>query len=98
MADTIETYGLDPMKAVPTRLWLTDEAVVDDLKYVYHQSVHLLHTRTGHFGSAIDDVVEPVEEDTRDQQQKQQVLKDQISRMVYPLCYALEARARYAAQ
>ncbi|KAJ9125402.1 hypothetical protein QFC22_000362 [Naganishia vaughanmartiniae] len=97
MADTIETYGLSPMKAVSTRLWLTDEAVVDDLKYAYHQSVHLLRTRTGHFGSAIDDVVEAAEDETREQQQKQQVLKDQISRMVYPLCYALEARARYAA-
>ncbi|KAJ9107853.1 hypothetical protein QFC19_002759 [Naganishia cerealis] len=98
MADTIETYGLDPLKAVSTRLWLTDEAVVDDLKYAYNQSVQLLQTRTGHFGSAIDDAVEAAEDDTREQQQKQQVLKDQISRMVYPLCYALEARARYAAQ
>lgn len=97
MADTIETYGLDPMKAVSTRLWLTEEDVVDDLKYAYHQSVHLLQTRTGHFGSAIDDVLAAPDDETREQQQKQQVLKDQISRMVYPLCYALEARARYAA-
>jgi hypothetical protein len=98
MAERVERYGLDLMKAVSTRLWLTDEAIVDDLKYVYRQSVQLLQARSGHFGSAIDDSVEAQDEATLDQQRKQQVLKDQISRMVYPLCYALEACARYAAQ
>lgn len=98
MAERVERYGLDLMKAVSTRLWLTDEAIVDDLKYVYRQSVQLLQARSGHFGSAIDDSVEAQDEVTLDQQRKQRVLKDQISRMVYPLCYALEACARYAAQ
>lgn len=86
------------MKAVSTRLWLTDEAIVDDLRYVYSQSVQLLEARRAQFGSAIDDVVEAQDEATLDQQHKQQVLRDQISRLVYPLCYALEACARYAAQ
>jgi hypothetical protein len=98
MAERIKRYGLDLMKPVSTRLWLTDEASVDDLKYVYHQSVSLLKTRSAQFGSAIDDTVDAQDESTLDQQRKQQVLKDQFSRMVYPLCYALEACARYAAQ
>lgn len=98
MAGKIESYGLDLMKPVSTRLWLTDEAIVDDLRYVYHQSVKLLQARSAHFGSAIDDTVDAQDEATLEQQRKQQVLKDQTSRMVYPLCYALEACARYAAQ
>jgi hypothetical protein len=98
MTSRLEQYEVDPMKAVSTRLWLTDEDVVDDLRYVYSQSIQLLEARRAHFGSAIDDVVEAQDEVTLDQQQKQQVLKDQISRLIYPLCYALEASARYAAQ
>lgn len=98
MTDRLELYEVDTMKAVSTRLWLTDGSSVEDLQYVYSQSIQLLEARRVQLGSAIDEAVEAEDEATMDQQQKQQVLKDQISRMIYPLCFALEARARYVAQ
>ena len=98
MTDRLEQYEVDPVKAMSTRLWLTDETSVEDLRYVYSHSIELLEARKVQLGSAIDGAMDAEDEATIDQQQKQQVLKDQISRMIYPLCYALEARARYAAQ
>ncbi|GHJ85452.1 hypothetical protein NliqN6_1854 [Naganishia liquefaciens] len=97
MTDRLEQYEVDPVKAMSTRLWLTDETSVEDLRYVYSHSIELLEARKVQLGSAIDGAMDAEDEATIDQQQKQQVLKDQISRMIYPLCYALEARARYAA-
>jgi hypothetical protein len=91
----VDLYGLTRDKLAVTEVWLTSEAAVSRLEFVYNQTLRLLRGRANKYGSAIDTVA--VDTLASPEQKLQMNLKAQLCDLVKPLCFAMEEHIRHMA-
>lgn len=88
-------YGLVRARVAVTEVWLTGEAAVNRLEFIYNQTLRTLQERTNKYGSAVDTM--PVDGLATAEQKVQLQLKNQLTQLVKPLCFSMEEHIRHMA-
>jgi hypothetical protein len=91
----VALYGLVRARVAVTEVWLTGEAAVSRLEFIYNQTLRILQERANKYGSAVDTV--PVDSLATPEQRVQLQLKNQLAQLVKPLCFSMEEHIRHMA-
>lgn len=90
-----DLYNIPDEPQAPTEHWLTDQKSIACLDYVYFRTFKLFQDRTNHYGTVVNEL--QLGQPASREQTMQKELKDYLSKLVDPFCFAMQEQVRHLA-